>query len=94
MSLFFTASFASLSAVSFPWIPICAGTHKNTTVIPIIWILYNVCIISIKMSGLLSEWLYNKLANDAHESEQITDFKGLISSIHCIANNSAIISPV
>ncbi len=46
------------------------------------------------MSGLLSEWLYNKLANDAHESEQITDFKGLISSIHCIANNSAIISPV
>ncbi len=80
---------------SAPYWPAATDRHpKKNTVIPIIWILYNICIISINMSGLLSEWLYGKLANDVHGSEQITDFKGLISSIHCIANNSAIISSV
>lgn len=48
------------SAVSFSLTPMCAGIHKKTTVSLIIYILYKVSCISVKIVDLLSEWQFCK----------------------------------
>lgn len=72
--LILVASIAHVSAVSFPMI--WAGIHANVMLSPIIWILNNVCWISIKTSGLLSKWLCFKLIQDKLVSEHIAVLKG------------------
>lgn len=54
----------------------------------------NVCWISIRMSGLQSEWLSYKLANDELESEHNTDLSRFASSIHWTASSVETTSPV
>ena len=78
----FVASFVHLSATSFPLIPICAGIHTSIIVSPIIWILYNVCCISIKTSGLPTDFLFFKLINKELESEHITVLRGLTFTVN------------
>ncbi len=89
-----TASFASMSAFSFPSTPLCAGTHINTTLM-LCWLL-------LKMSWLISSsrsclhidfplWMH---ASEDIESEQMITLLGFTSSTHCKARIISNISAV
>ena len=86
----FVASFAHLSANSFPLIPICADTHTNIIFSPIILIPHSVCCNSIKTSGLPSDLLIFKLINEELESEHITAQRSHLFN-HCNAYKISII---
>ncbi len=79
---FFNAFFANLCAVSFPTIPICAGTQQKYTIIPSTFSLYSDVYISTSRSSL-SVFVDFILLRADEESEQITILFGLICSTHC-----------
>ncbi len=90
----FNACLARWSASSFPFTPICDGTHTKLTRSPYCLILKRLCITSFIMSCLANDFPLDKLFSAERESVHITAFVGCISSIHWSANKIAISSAV